>query len=205
MKKGIFVVVLSAILLTAAHAETYESQFGFIVDLPSHWNVINMKNLKNNPRKYYSAPHDTVKAIGESFVEKNKKEILAGKAEIYENVLTNYDNFTDHIYVQMDHGGMKPLKAMENAICDLNMLKAAFSRSSGRDVTVYSCSVVKVSSYDAIFMDFDGASPGTRSIQYQIWKPSNDIIILTLTTKNKTLEKLRDDFIAIIYSLKVTK
>jgi hypothetical protein len=94
---------------------------------------------------------------------------------------------------------------MENKICDRNMLQTAFSKSFGRDITVYACSVVKVSSYDAIFMDFDGASRGTRSLQYQIWKPSNDIIIMTLTTKNKTLEKLRDDFIAIIYSLKVDK
>ncbi len=164
-----------------------------------------MKNLKNNPEKYYSAHNDKSKNIDDSLSEKYKKEILKGKVEIYENLSTNYDNFTDNIYVQMDHGEMKPLKAMEPAICNVSMLKAAFSRSFGRDVTIYACRVVKVSSYDAIYMDFDGAYRGTRSIQYQIWKPSNDIIIMTLTTKNKTLNKLRDDFTAIIYSLSVTK
>lgn len=205
MKKGIFGIVLSAMWLTIVHAGTYESQFGFSVDLPSHWNVVNMKNLKNNPEKYYSSHNDKLKNIDKSLLEKNKKEILEGKVEIYENLLTNYDNFYDNIYVQMDHGDVRRLKAMEKAICDVNMLQAAFSRSFGRDVKVYACRVVKVSSYDAIYMDFDGASRGTRSIQYQIWKPSNDIIIMTLTTKNKTLEKLRDDFTAIVYSLNVTK
>ena len=205
MKKGIFVIVLSAICLTTLHAGAYESQFGFSVDLPSHWNVVNMKNLKNNPEKYYNAHNDKLRNIDESFLKKNEKELLAGKVEIYVNLSANYDNFNDNIYVQMDHGDVKPLRAMEKAICNVNMLQAAFSRSFGRAVNVYACRVVKVSSYDAIYMDFDGASPGTRAIQYQIWKPSNDIIIMTLTTKNKNLEKLRDDFTAIIYSFKVTK
>lgn len=205
MKKGILVLVLSAVLLTAVHAGTYESPFGFSIDLPSHWNVVNMKNLKNNPEKYYSAHNDKSKNSGEGLAEKNKKEILDGKVEIYENLSTNYDNFTDTIYVQMDRGDVKPIKAMEKAICDVNMLQAAFSRSFGRDVKVYVCKVLRVSSYDAIYMDFDGAARGTRSLQYQIWKPSNDIIIMTLTTKNKTLKKLRDDFTAIVFSLNVTK
>jgi hypothetical protein len=205
MKKGIVVIVLSAMWLATAYAGTYESQFGFSIDLPSHWNIVNMKNLKDNPERYFSAHNGRSKNIDESFSEKNKKEILGGKVEIYENLSTNYDNFTDNIYVQMDHGDVKPLKAVEKAICNVKMLKAAFSKSFGRNVNVYACKVVKVSSYDAIYMDFDGAYPGTRSLQFQIWKPSNDIIIMTLTTKNKTLKKLRDEFTAIAYSLNVTK
>ena len=134
MKKGTLVLILSAIWLTIAHAGTYESQFGFSIDLPSHWNVVNRKNLKDNPEKYYSAQNGKVKKSDEIFVEKNRKEILEGKAEIYENVSTNFGNFTDAIYVQMDHGDVKPIKAMEKAICDVNMLQAAFSRSFGRTV-----------------------------------------------------------------------
>ena len=205
MKKRIFIIVLGAICLTTAHAGAYESQFGFSVDLPPHWNVVNAKNLKNDPKRYYGARKDKLKNVDKSLLEKKKKDILEGKAEIYENVVTNYGNFTDTIYVHMDHGDVKPHKAMEKAICNVDMLQAAFSKSFGRDVNVYACKVVKVSSYDAIYMDFDGASPGTRAIQYQIWKPSNDIIIMTLTAKNKTLEKLRDDFTAIVYSLTITK
>jgi len=116
MKKGILVIVLSAICLTTLHAETYESQFGFTVDLPSHWNVINMKNLKNNPEKYHAAHNDNLKDTDDSLLEKNKKEILDGKVEIFENLSTNYGNFKDNIFVQMDHGDMKPLKEMEKAI-----------------------------------------------------------------------------------------
>jgi hypothetical protein len=205
MKKVIFVILLNAMWLATAYAGMYESQFGFSIDLPSHWNIVNMKSLKANPERYYSAHNGRSKNIDESLSEKNKKEILEGKVEIYENLLTNFDNFTDNIYVQMDHGDVKPLKAMEKAICNVKMLKAAFSKSFGRNVNVYACKVVKVSSYDAIYMDFDGAYRGTRSLQFQIWKPSNDIIIMTLTTKNKTLKKLRDDFTAIVYSLNVTK
>ena len=198
-------IVLSLFWLTTAHAGTYESQLGFTVDLPSHWNIVDSQNLKNNPEKYYSARNDKLKQRDKGLSEKIRKEILEGKVEIYENVSTKNGNFVDTIYVQMDHGGMKPIKAMEKAICDVNMLQAAFSRSFGRHVKVYACRVVRVSSYDAIYMDFDGASRGTRSLQYQIWKPSNDIIVMTLTARNKTLRKLRDEFTGIAYSLNVTK
>ena len=205
MKKGIFVIALSAIWLTTVHAGTYESELGFRIDLPSHWEIINKKTLKNKPEESSHAQDDKLKHIEESLLDKNKKELLAGKAEIYENVSAQYDNFNDNIYVQRGHGEVKPLKALEKQICNVQLLQAAFSRSFGRAVNVYSCKVVKVSSYDAIFLDFDGAPPGTRSLRYQIWKPSNDIIILTLTTKNKKLAILREEFTAIIYSFEVTK
>ncbi len=191
MKKVLFLMI-NILWLAAARAGAYESPLGFSIDLPSHWNVVNKQVLKKDPRKYGS--------LGES-----KKEILNGKAEIYENLSARHDKVNDAIFVHLDRGGMRPIKAMEKQICNETLLQKAFSRSLGRKVKVYACKVVRVSNYDAIYLDFDGAQPGSRSLQYQIWKPSNDTITLTLTTRSKSLEKVRDEFTALIFSLDLNR
>jgi hypothetical protein len=194
MKRGILVIVLSAFGIANAQAGTYESRFGFTIELPSRWHVVNREGLESDP-----ARADTLKGIDKGLLEKNKQAVLDGKAEIY------YDNLHDSIYVQTDKGGMRPYKALEKHICNKDLLRKAFSKSFGKAVHVYACMVVRVSNYDAVYMDFEGAQPGTRSLQYQIWKPSNDTVILTLTARNKHLRKLRDEFTALIYSFEAVK
>ncbi len=190
MKRGIVFLTVIAIGTASAHAGTYESGFGFTVDLPSHWHVMNRESLKGNPSQTGS-----LQGIDKNVLKKNKPAIADGKAELY------YDDLYDLIYVQRDRGGMKPYKTLEKHICNKKLLQKTLSKSFGRPVHIYACRVVRVSNYDAVYMDFDGAQPGTRSLQYQIWKPANDTVILTLTARNKNLPKLRDEFTAMIYSL----
>ncbi len=198
MIKGILTALVFLFFIQSVHAGTYDSQFGFSIDLPSHWEIINRKSLKNNPEKFV----DTRRG---SLSDKYKNEILEGKAEVYERLAGDHGNFTDAIFVQVDHGGLKPIKALESAICNVAMLQESYSKSFGRSVKIHACKVVRVSNYDAVYTDFDGAAPGTRSLQYQIWKPSNDIIVMTLTARNETIGKLRDEFTGIVYSFKATK
>ncbi len=194
MKPGVLSILMIILGITAAHAGIYESPFGFSVDLPSHWTIVNREKLKSDP-----ALEGRLKDSDRVLLDTNHRALQEGTAEIY------FDNLHDSIFVQTGRGGMKPYKAAEKQICDTDLLQKAFSRTFGRSVSVYACKVVRVSSYDAIYMDFDGAKPGSRSLQYQIWKSSNDTVILTLTTRNESLKKLRDEFTAIIYSFEVIK
>ncbi len=198
MKKGILAVFICLFCTKIVHAGTYESQFGFSIDLPSHWGIINMKSLKENPGKYSDKRT-------EGLLNTHKEQILEGKAEIYEYLSPDSGTFMDNIFVQVDHGDLKPIKSLESAICNIDMLQKAYSKAFGRVIKVHACKVLRVSSYDAVYTDIDGATPGTRSLQYQIWKPSNDIIVMTLTAGNKTLGKRRDEFTGIVYSFKATR
>jgi len=193
MKTGILTIFLIVIGITTAHAGAYESPFGFTIDLPARWNIVNQERLKN------ALAPGKLKKIDQELLDQNIQAIREGKAEIY------YDSQHDFIFVQGDRGGMKPYKAIEKQLCNTDLLQKAFSKSFGRPVRVYACHVIRVSRYDAVYTDFDGAKPGTRSLQYQIWKPSNDTIILTLTAETKNLKKLRDEFTALVYSLEVVK
>ncbi len=192
-KTGILATVLIAIGIATAHADVYQSPFGFTVDLPPHWKIVNRESLKLDPSLEADLKH-----ADNGFPDKHLQGIRDGKAELY------YD-FRDSIYVQTDPGGMKPYKSLEKQICNMALLKKAFAKSFGRTVHIYACRVVRVSRYDAVYMDFDGEKPGTRSLQYQIWKPSNETVIMTLTARNKNLKKLRDEFTALIYSFEAVK
>jgi hypothetical protein len=194
MIRGILVIVLSALGIASAEAGTYESRFGFTIDLPSRWHVVNRESLESDP-----VQADTLKGIDKAVLEKNRQAVLNGQAEIY------YDNLHDSIYVQMDSGGMRPHKSLEKQICNKEMLQKAFSKSFGKAVQVYACVVVRVSNYDAVYMDFEGTQPETRSLQYQIWMRANDTVILTLTAGEKHLRKLKDEFTSLIYSFEAVK
>ncbi len=198
MIKGTLTALVFLLFIQSVHAGTYDSQFGFSIDLPPHWEVINRKSLKNNTEKF----NDKSKG---SLSDKYRNEILEGKAEIYERLTADFSNFTDAIFVQVDHGGLKPIKSLESAICNISLLQESYSKSFGRPVKVHACKVVRVSNYDAVYTDFDGAAPGTRSLQYQVWMPSNDFIVMTLTAGNGTIGKLRDEFTGIVYSFKATR
>jgi hypothetical protein len=198
MKKKILAVLICLLCVEIAHAGTYDSQFGFSIDLPAHWKIINEKSFKNHPEQYSNKRY-------QSLSDTYKKEILEGKAEIYEHLSADSGKFRDTIFVQVDHGDLKPIKSLESAICNIDMLQEAYAKQFGRPIKVHACKVIRVQSYDAVYTDFDGATPGTRSLQYQIWKPSNDIIVMTLTARNETIGKLRDEFTGIIYSFKATR
>jgi hypothetical protein len=51
-------------------------------------------------------------------------------------------------------------------------------------------------------LDFDGMAPGTRSLQVQIQKAPDSIVIVTATAKNERMALLRRDFEAVIASLR---
>lgn len=202
--KILLITVLCAICFAPAYAGTYESPFGFSIVLPSYWSVVTMENLKNNPEKYYNFDNDKLKGIDKRILEKMKKEILEQKAEIYENSATSDSSFRDNINVTTSHdGNPKKYKAFEKSFCD--SIHDLYSKRFGRDIKVYGCKSDRVSNFDVIYSEVDGVITGTRLIQYVIWKPSGDIIIMTLACKNRSLSKLRKEFTDIINSFKVAK
>ncbi len=193
MKSGISIIMLGIIGFAAAQADAYESRFGFTIDLSSRWHIVNEESLKKDPTLA-----GRLRRFEKDLLDHNIQAVRVGQAEIY------YDDFHDTLYVQPDRGGMRPYKALEPHICNKDLLQKTFSRTFGRPVRVHACLVLRVSTYDAVYMDYDGAQLGTRSLQYQIWKTSNETVILTLTARNKNLQKLRDEFAAMIYSFKAS-
>jgi len=196
MKNIMLISILCAIWSTTSQAGTYESQLGFSIELSSHWTIINIDTLKKNPTKFHN--------IHDNKSESIKKAILEGKAEFYENLVTSDSSYRDNIYVFMSHDeNPQKYKSFEKTYCE--MIHNTYSKAFGRDVKVYGCKIDQVSYYDVIYTETDGALEGTRAIQYQIWKPSDDIIIMTLNCKNRNLSKLRKEFADIVKSFKVSK
>lgn len=58
-------------------------------------------------------------------------------------------------------------------------LPGALSTAFGREVGVHRCELAQVGGRRSVFLDFDGAVAGTRSLQYQV--PASESVALAVT------------------------
>ena len=57
------------------------------------------------------------------------------------------------------------------------------SHHFGRPIALHDCGLRQVGERKALYLDFDGMAPGTRSLQVQIQKAPDSIVIVTATAK----------------------
>lgn len=176
-----------------SHAGSYQSPLGFTVGIPSRWRVINGLALKENPgllglRLFRGMDKDSLEGL--------RRNVESGKLEIYYTDESTPD-FIDNINVFKRKGRLP-----QTAATTCQTLSAELSATAGRPLKVYECGPQKKAGFDAFYADFDGIPIGTRSLQYQIQSRPEEIIVLTATLKNRTLNQSRADFEAIVASLK---
>lgn len=199
MKQFIFASIILIIWNHPLSAESYNSPLGFSINLPSHWLIVNMQKLKDNPDKYYNINNENLSGIDKHILENERRKVLTGKAEIYEIMKVADKKYKETIYVSIDKDDLPP-KEFEKEICE--KLPGDLSKAFSRSIHVYECKFRRVSNLLALYSDFDGAISETRSIQYQIQKTAGIIITLTLTCRNENYKNLRKEFENIVYSIR---
>jgi hypothetical protein len=103
MKKGLVVLFILAIWTASPAAETYDSPFGFSINLPSHWLVVSSQELKQNP-DLFDFNSRIFGNWDKTQQEKLKKFILGGQVEYYYNRNTADSHFADNINVYIRQG-----------------------------------------------------------------------------------------------------
>ena len=74
------------------------------------------------------------------------------------------------------------------------VMPSELSRAYGKLVGLYQCDARGLNGRTALYLEFDGAVQGTRSMQYQIEKSPTEMVTVTATAKDKTLGQTRADF-----------
>jgi hypothetical protein len=198
MKKIIFSLLILIMWALPLSAEMYNSPFGFSIDIPSHWLIMSSKEIKDNP-DLFDFENEQFNNFDKDLLSLVKNKVASGQIEVYYNKKTSNVRFSDNINV------MKSIERLPQTASELNQYCAKFpeelSEYFGKPTKVYECDFKKVAGINSIYLDFDGAIDGTRSIQVQIPKSPNVNIVITATGKNETYEIISKEFDGIMTSL----
>jgi hypothetical protein len=200
MKRYTLVVLLIFIAITPVYGKEYKSSFGFTVDIPEHWLVLTKEELKENPdlfdfdkKRFVNLDKDLLKSID--------SKVKSGQVEFYFNQKTSDSSFADNINVIKQIGKIPENNTQLREVC--NPAPKQFSSFFGREIKVYQCKLVDINDLKSLFLEYDGALEGTRTIQYLIQKSPGVQIMITATCKNSVLDTIRKEFNRIVLSIKM--
>ena len=83
-----------------------------------------------------------------------------------------------------------------------DVLPGEFSRLFGRIVSLDGCELRTIAGRNALYLEFDGALPGTKTIQYQLQRNPRETLILTATARSIDLPRMLSEFEAMVSSIR---
>lgn len=200
MKKVIIVSALAWAFLMVCRAEGFQSQFGFQIDLPSHWVAITPEVVKKGTLPTAEDPE--MKTVDPKLLSRFIDDVVRkGNMEAYlRKSRESGGGFVDNINVIRQPGAIPKSGSEIEKECP--SLSAELSKLFGKHTNVYECGPRTIGGRYAFFLEFDGIDSGTRCIQYQVqWSPDT-VLIFTATCKHKNLEEVRKEFTTIMGSLR---
>jgi hypothetical protein len=200
LKKGMVVLFILVIWAASATAETYDSSFGFSINIPSHWLIVSSQELKQNP-DLLNFNGKLFANMDKTLLEKLKKMILGGQVEYYYYRNTADSRFADNISVYKRQGQLPQIIPESKEVC--KVLRDSAKDASGKPARVYDCALTTIGGLNAIYMESDGLFEGRRSISYRIQQSPGVVIVFTATCKDQSLEIITKEFKDILSSIKI--
>jgi hypothetical protein len=191
--KRLFVIISIIILLewSTCFAALYLSQFGFSVDIPSHWKMTNSRILMENPERE-KALDIVFKAL--SYPEEKKKEII--------HALKNGQVEYWHYRGTASNATCRKVKGK-------GVLKSSeFKEFIGRfkklyNVEVYDIGLKKIAGLDVFYYEWGGLVHGLRALQLNMQINQAEYLQFTLGTQDEKFETLKGEFWEIISTFKL--
>lgn len=192
-------LVLSLLIPVAAPAKTINSAFGFSLDIPDNWIPLTGEEIKSNPDLF---DFTDVKGMSKDLLNQVVPLIKAGRVEIYFRP-DGSTEFMDNVNALKQVGTVPAQGKPTNDVC--RSLPGELSKIFKKATKVYKCEHLNLNGYNMMYLDFDGVYPGTRSLQYQIQKSPNVMLIMTATVKRKNLDAMSTEFDNMVRSLRMNK
>jgi hypothetical protein len=127
--------------------------------------------------------------------------VQAGELEIFYRREDTAGSFIDNVNVLMQSADLPSTPAQLEKICQI--LPTEFSRVFGRPIAMDVCEMRERISRRSLYLEFDGAIPGTTTLQYQIQRSQKATLILTATAATENLPRMMDEFEEMIASIRL--
>jgi hypothetical protein len=127
--------------------------------------------------------------------------VQAGELEIFYRREGVPGDFIDNVNVLIQAADLPSTPDQISEICQI--LPTEFSRVFGRPIAMDVCEIRERISRRSLYLEFDGAIPGTKTLQYQIQRSQKMTLILTATVVTEHLPRMMDEFEEMIASIRL--
>lgn len=185
----------------SAAAGDYESSFGFDISVPDVWLVLTRSAVAENADALLSPAGPSALASIPTELRRNVFDrISAGELEVFYRQDGVEEHFIDNVNVMMQPATL-PTDANQLAtICSI--LPDEFSRVFGRPISMEACEIRDVVNNRALYLQFDGAIPGTTTLQYQLERGRNATLVLTATAPTSNVPRMMGEFEDMVSSIR---
>ena len=201
MRTAALAVVMGLAVVSAAIAEEYRSSFVFSVDVPENWLVLTKQAIAENPA-LASAPEVKVGNINPDLLKDLKAKVESGSIEMFFDRTTSDATFADNINVLVKHGHAPTTPEGVRQACDA--YPGLLAKYAGRSLKVESCESRDLGSFKAFYVEYEGVVAATVTMQYQISRPDNQLLLVTATCKRSTQDQVRHEFDEIVRSIELS-
>lgn len=183
---------------TPLAAAEYRSSLGFHAQVPETWLIVSRDTIRANPELFQDV---SLPGADPLMVEAIRARIERGEIDFLFRVRTGGDgaDFADNINALAQPGTLPGSAEELRAICP--QFAAALTGAFGRDIELHACELREPSGRDALYVEFDGSVPGTRSAQYQIAGARGGLLVLTATADGRRTGEVFADLDALVGSL----
>ena len=183
-------------------AGEYESGFGFGISVPNVWLVLTHGEAADRAEMFLGDGGSS--GLGSVPLAMRRvvyDRIQAGELEIFYRRGGGPGSFIDNVNVLMQPADLPSTREQLVRICQI--LPSEFSRVFGRPIAMDVCEFRERVSRRSLYLQFDGAIPGTTTLQYQIERNGSTTLILTATAATENLPRMMGEFEEMIASIRL--
>lgn len=204
-RAAVYVFVVTTALVVAATNATagdYASGFGFGITVPDDYLVLTRDEVQRNASLFLGAEtDDDLTRIPQSMRKEVYERVRAGQLEIFYRTSDVETAFVDNVNIMSQPADLPQDEGQLAEVC--RILPTEFSRLFGRPIALDGCEMRTVAMRRALYLAFDGAIPGTKTLQYQIQRGRGETLIITATAADANVSRMMGEFEGMVTSIRV--
>ena len=195
-------VALAWLATAPALAGDYASGFGIGITVPDAYLVLTRDEVRDNADLFADDGEEgDLAAIPAAMRREVFERVRAGQLEIFYRTEGVSVSFVDNVNIMQQDADLPADAGQLAEICAL--LPVEFSRLFGRPIGMDGCEMRTVARRPALYLAFDGALPGTKTLQYQIAKAPGQTLVVTATAADENLSRMMGEFEGMVTSIRL--
>ena len=128
------------------------------------------------------------------------QRVQSGEIEIFYRTEGVDFDFVDNVNVMVQRALIPNSESQLDEVC--RVLPGEFSRMFGRPISLDDCELRAVAGRRSLYLAFDGALVGTKTLQYQVQRGNGQTLILTATSKVAHVPRMLSEFESMVASIR---